>query len=300
MKILLRSTLLFCLSLFFGIPVFAEPTPIQSTKSNQYSLTGTWSWNVYGEKVIFIFNNVGEITILLSKNYGDYKYYQFPSAEYISLMQQVATGKFEAKPQSPSKYILQGNMIEVLTSGTLKKQRIDFSNNDRTVNFTEENATKPSFSFQRVSDNMELPKETESLSTVENHFYGLHRLFALQVGQANYWLKKRRFAPLLQNLQIKSLPESDRAYRYELVKQSPRQNIIAAIPTQPNLRSFVLQLDRVGSRQQPFKGILCGTDRPSNQLPPLPQLKGKNLTCPNKTHLVDFNPSISQSLRLGN
>jgi hypothetical protein len=61
-----------------------------------------------------------------------------------------------------------------------------------------------------------------------------------------------------------------------------------------------LQLDRVGRRQQPFKGILCGTDRPSNQLPPLPQLKGKNLTCPNKTHLVDFNPSISQSLHLGN
>jgi hypothetical protein len=96
------------------------------------------------------------------------------------------------------------------------------------------------------------------------------------------------------------LPDSDQLYRYELVKQSTRQNIIAAIPTQPNLRSFVLQLDRVGLRQQPFKGILCGTDRPSDQLPLLPQLKGKKLTCPTNTHSIDFNSSIIKSLRFGN
>ena len=169
-------------------------------------------------------------------------------------------------------------------------------NNGRTVNLSRENESSIIVSFDRVNDSVEPPKNTESKAIVEGHLNGLRKLIALQTAQADHWIQKRRFAKQLQSLEIKPLPESDRLYRYELIRQSPRQNIIAAIPTQPDLRSFVLQLDRVGRRQQPFKGILCATDRPSNKVPPVPQLKKQEFTCAANTHKIDFNHPIEQSL----
>lgn len=296
MKALLRSILL-CLIL--STPVLAESAPTTTTNQNQHSLTGTWSWKLLNLPVIVIFDNNGVINLLSEKKHGNYKYYEFSGAGYSRLMSRISGEAPEVLP--PLKYNRKGNIVELTNSdGKIEKNTLDFTNNGRTVTFSKEDKSEILVSFNKVSDGVEAPPNTESLATVESHFHGLRKLVALQVAQSDYWIQKRRFAKQLQVLNVKPLPNSDRLYRYELVKQSPRQNIIAAIPTQPNLRSFVLQLDRVGRRQQPFKGILCGTDRPSNQLPPLPQLKGKNLTCPNKTHLVDFNPSISQSLRLGN
>ena len=182
--------------------------------------------------------------------------------------------------------------------GKIEKNTLNFTNNGRTVSFTKEGESEILVSFEKVSDSTEFPKNTESLTTVESHFHGLRKLLALQVAQSDYWMQQRRFTSQIASLssKVKLLPESDRSYRYELVKQGQRQSIIAAIPTQPNLRSFVLQLDRVGRRQQPFKGLLCGTDRPSDQAPPLPQLKKKELACAAKTHQIDFNTSIEQSL----
>jgi hypothetical protein len=296
MKALLRSILL-CLIL--GTPALAEPVPTTTPDQNQHSLTGTWSWNFIDLPIIFIFDNNGLINALGEKTYGDYKYYEFPGADYSKLMNRVSGEASEIDP--PLKYKRQGNIIEVTNpDGRVEKNILNFINNGRTVNLSKEGESEVLVSFQKVSDSAEPPKNTESQATVESHFNGLNKLVALQVAQSDYWIQKRRFAKELQTLKVKPLPDSDRSYRYELVKQSPRQNIIAAIPTQPNLRSFVLQLDRVGRRQQPFKGILCGTDRPSDQLPSLPQLKGKNLTCPTTTHPVAFNYSISKSLRLGN
>jgi hypothetical protein len=72
--------------------------------------------------------------------------------------------------------------------------------------------------------------------------------------------------------------------------------VITAMATQPNLHSYVLQVDRIGRRQQPFAGILCATDRPSTQQLPLPQLKDKKLVCPTKTHQVDIGYPISTFL----
>jgi Type IV pilin-like G and H, putative len=293
MKTLLRSTLVLCLSISFGTPLRAEAQPNPSVL--QPSLAGTWSSTVFGDDAIVIFDKAGNVNLLSKKIQGDYKYYQFPDAEYYGLMQQVASGKFVVEP-SP-KYKVQGNMVEVAVfNGNVTKLRLDFTDNGRIVNFIEENQPKPSFSFKRISEDSELPKETESLATLEGHFHGLRKLMVLQVAQADLWTQKRRFAKELQTLKIKPLPESDRSYRYELVKQGQRQSIIAAIATQPNLRSFVLQLDRVGLRQQPFNGIICATDRPSDQMPLLPLLKNKGLVCATKTHQVDFNPQIRRSL----
>jgi hypothetical protein len=296
MKALLRSILL-CLIL--GTPALADSVTTKTTSQNQYSMIGTWSWKFLNLPVIFIFDNNGVLNALSEKTYGDYKYYELPNADYGKLMSRIS-----GEPpviEAPLKYKQQGNNIEVTNpDGRIEKNILNFINNGRTVNLSKAGEPEILVSFDKVSDSIELPRNTESQSTVEGHFNGLHKLVALQVAQSDHWIQKRRFAKQLQELKVKPLPDSDRLYRYELVKQSSRQNIIAAIPTQPNLRSFILQLDRVGRRKQPFKGILCGTDRPSDQLPPIPQLKEKNLTCPNKTHLVDFNPSISQSLRLGN
>jgi hypothetical protein len=296
MKVLLRSILL-CLIL--GTPALADSVTTKTTSQNQYSMIGTWSWKFLNLPVIFIFDNNGVLNALSEKTYGDYKYYELPNADYGKLMSRISgeTPVIEA----PLKYKQQGNNIEVTNpDGRIEKNILNFINNGRTVNLSKAGEPEILVSFDKVSDSVELPRNTELQSTIEGHFNGLHKLVALQVAQSDHWIQKRRFAKQLQELKVKPLPDSDRLYRYELVKQSSRQNIIAAIPTQPNLRSFILQLDRVGRRKQPFKGILCGTDRPSDQLPPVPQLKEKNLTCPNKTHLVDFNPSISQSLRLGN
>jgi Type IV pilin-like G and H, putative len=296
MKALLRSILL-CLIL--GTPALADSVTTKTTSQNQYSMIGTWSWKFLNLPVIFIFDNNGVLNALSEKTYGDYKYYELPNADYGKLMSRISgeTPVIEA----PLKYKQQGNNIEVTNpDGRIEKNILNFINNGRTVNLGKAGEPEILVSFDKVSDSVELPRNTELQSTIEGHFNGLHKLVALQVAQSDHWIQKRRFAKQLQELKVKPLPDSDRLYRYELVKQSSRQNIIAAIPTQPNLRSFILQLDRVGRSKQPFKGILCGTDRPSDQLPPVPQLKEKNLTCPNKTHLVDFNPSISQSLRLGN
>jgi Type IV pilin-like G and H, putative len=294
MKALLRSILL-CLIL--GTPALAEPTP--TTNQDQYSLTGTWSWKFLNLPIIFIFDNNGLINALGEKTYGDYKYYELPGADYSKLMNRISSGIAEVDP--PLKYKRQGNIIEVTNpDGRVEKNILKFINNGRTVNLSKEGESEILVSFNKVSDSTEPPQNTESQATVEGHFNGLHKLVALQIAQSDYWLQKRRFAKELQVLKVQPLPDSDRSYQYKLIKQSPRQNIIAAIPTQPNLRSFVLQLDRVGLRQQPFKGILCATDRPSDQLPSLPQVKGKNLTCSTTTHPVAFNSSISKSLRLAN
>jgi Type IV pilin-like G and H, putative len=296
MKALLRSILL-CLIL--GTPALAEPTPTTTPDQNQYSLTGTWSWKIFNLPVIFIFDDSGVINLLGEKTYGNYKYYELPGADYSKLMSRVSGESSEV--DSPLQYKRQGNIIEVTNpDGRVEKNTLNFINNGRTLNLSKEGESEILASFDKVSDSAELPKNTEPQTTIEGHFNGLRKLVALQIAQSDYWIQKRRFAKELKVLKVQPLPDSDRSYQYKLIKQSPRQNIIAAIPTQPNLRSFILQLDRVGRRQQPFKGILCATDRPSDQLPSLPQLKGKNLTCSTTTHPVAFNYSISKSLRLGN
>ncbi len=292
MKALLRSSLL-CFML--SVPALAESAPTTTLSQNQYSLTGTWSWKILNLPIIFIFDKNGVINVLGERTYGDYKYYELPGADYSKLMSRVSGESSAAEPLL--KYKQLGNIIEVTNpDGKIEKNSLKFTNNGRTVTLSKEDGSEVLVSFDKVSDSVDLPKNTESLATVEGHFHGLNKLVTLQVAQSDYWLQKRSFAKQLQNLKIKSLPDSDRSYRYELVKQNPRQSIIAAIPTQPNLRSFVLQLDRVGRRQQPFKGILCATDRPSEQPALLPQLKKKELTCPATTHKIDFNFSIQQSL----
>jgi Type IV pilin-like G and H, putative len=291
MKKILCSTLLLCLSL--APATIAQPTPNPAT--TQPALLGTWSSDLFIKEVIIVFDKAGKVNLLNKKTYGDYEYYQFSDAEEYGMMQQIANGKFAIEP-SP-KYKLQDNLVEItIPNGSVDRFRLDFINNGRTVNFTEKDQTKPSFSLQRVSDNPELPKGTEPLATVESHFHGLRKLVALQVAQADYWIQKKRFATTIQGLKLKSLPDSDRSYRYELVKQSPRQSIIAAIPTQPNLRSYVLQLDRTGLSQQPFNGMVCATDRPFVKLVPLPQLKNKALVCPSTSHQVGFGTAIRRSL----
>jgi Type IV pilin-like G and H, putative len=292
MKVLLRSILL-CLIL--STPVLAEPAPNKTTNQNQFSMIGTWSLKISNRQFVFIFNNTGEINALAEKNHGSYKYYEFPNGDYDILMNRISGEAPEI--ELPLKYKQQGNVIEVTKpNGEIQKNSLNFTNNGRTVSLSKKGESEILATFDKVSDVVELPKNTESLATIEGHFQGLQKLVALQTAQSDYWVQKKRFATGLQSLKVKQLPDSDRLYRYELVKQSPRQNIIAAIPTQPNLRSFVLQLDRVGRRQQPFNGIICATDRPSEQLAPSPQLKNKGLTCPATTHEVDFNTSIRQSL----
>ncbi len=249
--------------------------------------------------IVFVFDNAGVINAFSEKNYGDYKYYELPDADYDKLMSRISGRTPEM--EVPLKYKRQGNIIEVTnSSGGIEKNTLNFTNNGRTVNLSREGESEVIASFEKVNDSTEAPKNTESLTTVEGHFNGLRKLVALQVAQSDHWVQKKRFAKQLQGLKVTALPDSDRSYRYELVQQNPRQSIVVAIPTQPNLRSFVLQLDRVGRRQQPFKGILCATDRPTDQRPPLPQLKSKSLTCPTTTHPVDFNLSISRSLRFEN
>jgi Type IV pilin-like G and H, putative len=291
MKKILCSTLLLCLSL---VPAtIAQPIPSPATI--QPTLLGTWSFDLFGKEAVLVFDKMGTISFLGKKTYGNYEYYQFPDAEEYGMMQQVANGKFVIEP-SP-KYKLQDNLIEIaIPNGSVDQLRLDFTNNGRTVNFTEKDQAKPSFTLQRVSDSSELPKGTEPLATTERHFHGLRKLVALQVAQADYWIQRRRFATTIQGLKLKSLPDSDRSYRYELVRQSSRQSIIAAIPTQPNLRSYVLQLDRTGLSQQPFDGTICATDRPFVKLLPLPQSKNKALTCPTTSHQVDFGTAIRRSL----
>ncbi len=292
MKALLQSI---ALCSILSTPALAESAPAVTTNQNQPSIVGTWSWKLLNLPIIFIFDSNGAITAFSEQTRGNYKYYEIPGAEYSELMSRVS-GK-APKVEVPLKYKLQGSRIEVTTSdGSIEKNILNFTNNGRTVSFAKEGETETLVSFNKVSDGVDLPKNAELKTTVEGHFQGLQKLVALQVAQSDYWIQNRRFAKQLQDLKVKSLPDSDRLYRYEVIKQNPRQNIIAAIPTQPNLRSFVLQLDRVGRRQQPFKGILCATDRPIAKQPPLPQLKSKNLTCPTTTHQVDFNTSIQQSL----
>jgi hypothetical protein len=211
MKTLLRSTLLFCLSISLGTTALAEPTPVPSTTSTPL-LAGTWSATVSGENIIFIFNNAGDINLVESKTYGDYKHYEFPDARYSNLLSQIAQGKFVV--ESALKYKVQGNLLEVTSvGGRIHKNRLDFTNNGRTLSFSEEKDSKPLLTVQRISDSTELPKETESLATVQGHFYGLQKLISLQTAQTDYWAKKRRFANQLQSLKIKPLPESDRSYR---------------------------------------------------------------------------------------
>jgi Type IV pilin-like G and H, putative len=289
MKALLRHILL-CLVL--STPALAEPT---TTSQNQPSMIGTWRWTLSPIPAIFIFDNSGVLKALVEKTYGDYKYYEFSTANYNNLMSRIAGNSSELEPFL--NYKLQSNILEVtIPNGSIQKNSLNFINNGRTVNFRTEGESEILVTFDKVSDSVDLPTNTESLTTVEGHFHGLNKLVALQVAQSDYWIQKRRFAKELQSLKIKSLPESDRSYRYELVKQSPRQSVIVAIPTQPNLRSYTLQLDRVGRRQQPFNGILCATDRPGEQPAPLPQFKNKGLTCPATTHEVDFNTAIRRSL----
>jgi Type IV pilin-like G and H, putative len=291
MKKILCSTLLLCLS--WAPVTTAQPTP--NPAPAEPTLLGSWYPDLSNKEVILIFDKAGTINLLRKKTYGNYEYYQFTDAEEYGMMQQIANGKFVVEP-SP-KYKLQDNLIEIaISDGSVNQLRLDFSNNGSTVSFTEKDQAKPSFSLQRVNDNAELPKGTEPLATVESHFHGLRKLVALQVAQADYWIQKKRFATTISGLKLKSLPESDRSYRYELVKQSPRQSVVAAIPTQPNLRSYVLQLNRTGLSQQPFNGMICATDRPFAKLVPLPQLKNKALTCPTATHQVDFGTAIRRSL----
>ncbi len=292
MKALLRSILL---CLMVGTPALAEPTPSATINQNQQSIIGTWSTNIFNQSIVIIFDNTGVIKIVSEKTYGDYKYYEL--AEYNKLMDQISNESFKLDPDL--KYKQQGNSLEVThPDGRIEKNTLDFVNSGRTLNLSRENNSESVAVFTKVSDSNEISKNTESLTTLEGHFQGLRKLVALQTAQSDYWVQKKRFVSQLTNLnsKIKPMPNSDRSYRYELLKQGQRQSIIAAIPTQPNLRSFVLQLDRVGRRQQPFNGIICGTDRPSDQIPPLPQFKKKELVCAPKTHQVDLNYSIESSL----
>jgi hypothetical protein len=289
MKALLRSILL-CLML--GTPALAEPTT--TTNQNQQSLLGTWTGELTNLPIVIIFDNTGVVNVLSEKAYGDYKYYELPGGDYNRLISRVSDES--SAIEQPLKYKRQGNIIEVTNpDGRIEKNTLDFTNNGLTLSFGKEGMPGVLVSVNKVSDSTEFPKNTESQATVDGHFNGLRKLVALQVAQSDYWLRKRRFASQIASLssKVKPLPDSDRLYSYKLVKQSPRQSIIAAIPTQPNLRSFVLQLDRVGRRQRPFKGILCATDRPSDQMPPLPE---PGFTCATKTHQIDFNYPIERSL----
>ncbi len=190
MKALLRS-ILPCLIL--GTPALAEPTPTKTTNQNQHSMTGTWSWKLLNLPIIFIFDNNGVINALGEKTYGDYKYYEFPGADYSKLMNRISGGASEV--DTPLKYKQQGNIIEVTNpDGRIEKNTLNFTDNGRTVKLSRESESEILVSFDKVSDSAELPKNTESKATVEGHFNGLRKLVALQVAQSDHWLQKRSFA----------------------------------------------------------------------------------------------------------
>jgi Type IV pilin-like G and H, putative len=301
MKTLLRCATLLCMSLSLGTSTIflpreianAEPSVTPPTVQTPPSLLGTWTAPQEKLKAILIFNDAGEINFFEEKIYGDYKYYKL-TPDYF-LMNQLSNDslKLEAWP----KYQVQGNKLTVTSvNGPEDLRRLEFSADGQSVTFIKEDNTSSNFTVKRVNNNTQPPANTETKETVQGHFHGLKKLVAIQTAQTQYWQKKRRFATKIQNLSLKSYPESDKLYEFKIIQINQRESTIAAIAKQPNLHSYVLRVDRIGRRQQLFDGLLCGTDRPSNEKPPVPQIQDKKLTCQTKTHRIDLPFSITRSL----
>jgi Type IV pilin-like G and H, putative len=301
MKTLLRCATLLCMSLSLGTSAIllprdianAEPSVTPPTVQTQPSLLGTWTSPQESIKAILIFNDAGEINFFEEKIYGDYKYYQL-NPDY-SLMNQLPNDSLQL--DAWPKYQVQGNKLTVTpANGTADQRRLEFSADGQSVTFIKEDNTNSNFTVKRINNNTQPPANTETRETAQGHFHGLKKLVAIQAAQTQYWQKKRRFATKMQNLSLKPYPASDRLYDFKIVQISQRESTIAAIAKQPNLRSYVLRVDRIGRRQQLFNGLLCVTDRPSNEKPPLPQTQDKKLTCQTKTHQIDLPSYISRSL----
>jgi Type IV pilin-like G and H, putative len=301
MKTLLRCATLFCMSLSLGTSTIllpreianAEPSVTPPTVQTQPSLLGTWTSPQEKLKAILIFNDAGEINFFEEKIYGDYKYYKL-TPDYF-LMSQLSNDSL--KLDTWPKYQVQGNKLTVTTvNGTDDLRRLEFSADGQTVTFIKEDNASSNFTVKRINNNTQPPANTETKETVQGHFHGLKKLVAIQTAQTQYWQKKRRFATKIQNLSLKSYPESDRLYEFKIIQINQRESTIAAIAKQPNLSSYVMRVDRIGRRQQLFDGLLCGTDRPSNVKPPVPQIQDKKLTCQTKTHRIDLPFSITRSL----
>jgi Type IV pilin-like G and H, putative len=294
MKTLLRCTTLFCLSISLGTPALGQPTSSPSIIQTQPSIVGSWSMIDDREHYLMIFNSVGEVNVLLEQVYGDYKYYKTPTSDENSLINQVANASF--KPEPPLKYRVKGNLLTVTTrDGTDDTRRLVFTANGRSFDMIQDDV-KSSFTFNRVSDSIEMPNNSESLATAESQFHGLSKLVALQTAQTKYWQKQRRFSPKIHNLSFKALLESDRLYNYRILQVTQRQSTIVAIPKQPSLRSYVMRIDRIGRQNKLFTGILCATDRPSQQLTAVVQLPNNQQTCPAKTHNINLPSRLIENL----
>jgi Type IV pilin-like G and H, putative len=301
-KILLASTMkaLFCctsllfLGLFSGNPIAAQPTPTPipsiGTKTpdmvNSDAFLGTWLVEERNQRFLMILNRTGELNAVREQVYGDYRYYQQIIADYSFLMSRLDRNSLEPEPLP--KYRIQGNLIKVNINGTDSEMRFEFAADRQSIQFFNGTETTPASTFKRVSYRTELPADTEPTSTVESHFFGLKKLVAIQVAETKYWQKRRRFTNQLSSLTLPQLAQSDARYSYQITQANRKQSIITAIPKQPNLRSYVLQIDRTGLRNQPFNTLLCGTDRPSNQLPALPKVVDQKLTCPAQTHAIEI------------
>lgn len=302
MKTLLRCATLLLMSLSLGTPAMllprdsanAEPIGTPPVVKNSPSLLGTWQITQEGiSDVILIFTDAGEVNLFEEKTYGDYKYYQRPT-DY-SFMSQLSNDflKLEAWP----KYQIQGNILTVKpVNSSEDRRRLEFSADGQTATFIKEENTSSNITVKRISNSTQPPANTQTIAMLQGNFHGLKRLIAIQTAQIKYWQKKRRFAAKIQNLSLKPYPEGDKFYEFKIVQISPRESTIVAIAKQPDLRSYVLRVDRIGRRQKLFDGLLCGTDRPSNEKPPAPQIQNKILTCQTKTHQIDLPVEISRSL----
>lgn len=294
MKALFCCTSLLFLGLFSAIPLAAQPTPtpIPSTPTktpdtvNADAFIGTWLVEEGNQRFLIILNRTGEMNFAREQVYGDYRYYQQIIADYSFLMSRLDRNSLEPDPLP--KYRIQGNLIKVNVNGTDSEMRFEFAADRQSIQFFNDTATTPNSTFKRFSDRTELPVDTESTATVESHFFGLKKLVAIQVAETKYWQKRRRFTNQLSSLTLPQLAQSDERYSYQITQANRKQSIITAIPKQPNLRSYVLQIDRTGRRNQPFNTLLCGTDRPSNQLPAFPKVVDKKLTCPTQTHPIEI------------
>jgi Type IV pilin-like G and H, putative len=294
MKALFCCTSLLFLGLFSGNPIAAQPTPTPtptapantSGTTNADAFVGTWLVEEGNQRFLIILNRTGEMNVAREQVYGDYRYYQQIIADYSFLMSRLNRNSLEPDPLP--KYRIQGNLIKVNVNGTDSEMRFEFAADRQSIQFFNGTATTPNSTFKRFSDRTELPVDTESTATVESHFFGLKKLVAIQVAETKYWQKRRRFTQQLSSLTLPQLAQSDERYSYQITQANRKQSIITAIPKQPNLRSYVLQIDHKGLRNQPFNTLLCGTDRPSNQLPALPKVVNKKLTCPAQTHAIEI------------
>jgi hypothetical protein len=116
-----------------------------------------------------------------------------------------------------AKYQIQGNILKVASSNyNIDIKRMEFTKDGLTMDLVEDatlNTPVRKVTLKRISESIEIPKETEPLATSENHFYRLRKLVHLQYAQANYWQNKRRFAAQIKNLKLESFPASDQLYQ---------------------------------------------------------------------------------------